>query len=378
MRVFTVMGPSQSGKTTLVRALAGLEGKPTKKHEAAGVASLQPFSFMGEDWAAIDVIGSPENLAQAGPALAASDAAVVCVPADAEAAVLSAPYLRMVEEAGVPAFLFVNRMDQASDRVADIMAALQTYCSHNIILRQVPIRDAGQVVGAVDLISERAWEYQDGRPSALIEMPREIVKREAEARAEMLETLADFDDDLLKELIEDQQIMAKEIYDVATRVLQHSDVIPAFLGAAEYCNGVMRLMKSLRHEAPQVEQTLRRISPGGNVVAVGCMAELVKHLGKSVLLRAMSQDCTSGSEVGGDALGGLSMIARGGNGSLSAGDLGKVVKSDHLKLGYAYLQDGTRALPSWALPRPSHVPSPDYANTFEGRDTPICRFGAFG
>lgn len=140
-------------------------------------------------------------------------------------------------------------MDQATDRVAEIVAALQAYCSHNIILRQVPIREDGQVVGAVDLISERAWQYQEGKPSALIELPVAMYAREQEARTELLEALADFDDTLLEELIEDQKVMPEEVYDVATKVLQHNDLIPALMGSAEHKNGILRLMKSLRHGA---------------------------------------------------------------------------------------------------------------------------------
>ena len=175
MRVFTILGPSQSGKTTLAWALAGLDGAMGKRQETAAVAAMQPFSFMAEDWAAIDIAGGAENLAQAGPALAASDAAVLCVPADAEAAVLAAPFLRTLEEAGIPVILFINRIDQARGRVADIVAALQTYANHSIILRQVPFREKGKIVGAVDLISERAWKYIAGQPSALIELPQEML-----------------------------------------------------------------------------------------------------------------------------------------------------------------------------------------------------------
>ncbi len=354
MRVFTILGPSQSGKTTLARALAGLDGVMGKRQETAAVAAMQPFSFMGEDWAAIDLAGGAENLAQAGPALAASDAAVLCVPADPEAAVLAAPYLRQIEEAGIPAFLFVNRIDQANGRVADIIAALQTYSNHNIVLRQVPIREAGQVVGAVDLISERAWKYIEGQPSALIELPVEMQEREQKARVEMLEALADFDDHLLEELIDDQTILAEEAYEIATRVLQHNDLFPALLGAAEHSNGILRLMKSLRHEVPQVDVTRARLAALGDVVAVGCMADQVKHLGKTVLVRALDGGLGNGKPVGGSSLGSLAVVVPGaGNGVISAGDVGQAVKSDHLNLGYCYSAEGSTALPSWARPRPS-------------------------
>ncbi|NRB16234.1 MAG: elongation factor G [Rhodobacteraceae bacterium] len=358
MRVFTILGPSQSGKSTLAAALAALEGPAGKRQDVAQVAALQPFQFMGEDWAAIDIAGGPENLAQAGPALAASDAAVLVVPADAEAAVLSAPYLRLVEEAGIPAFLFVNRMDVALHRVARIVESLQTYCGHNLVLRQVPMRQGGEVVGAVDLISERAWKYNEGRPSALVKLPGDMMGREQEARGEMLEALADFDDHLMEELIEDHKILTAEVYEVATRVLQHNDLLPVLLGSASHCNGVMRLMKSLRHEAPDVGVTLERLSraskPGGELVAVGCLADLVKHLGKTVTLRAMDGEMANGMPVGGATLGSLTGLAKGANGrGLALGDLGQAVKSDHLNMGYAYLRDGSAALPDWAQPHPS-------------------------
>ncbi|CUH86911.1 Elongation factor G [Phaeobacter sp. CECT 5382] len=360
MRVFTILGPSHSGKTTLTQALVGLEGVTGKRQETATVAAMQPFSFMSEHWAAIDLAGGSENLAQAGPALAASDAAVLCVPADAEAAVLAAPYLRKIEEAGIPAFLFINRMDQAAGRVADIVAALQTYCNHSIVLRQVPIREAGQVVGAVDLISERAWKYIEGQPSALIELPDAMLGREQQARTEMLEALADYDDHLMEELIEDQKVLPEEAYEIATRVLQHTDLFPALLGSAEHSNGILRLMKSLRHEVPQVGATQARLGAASDalardVVAVGCMADQVKHLGKSVLLRALDGGLANGAPIAGRALGNLTDLAPEVNGGgIAAGGLGQAVKSDHLKLGYSYSVDGSVALPAWAQPHPSN------------------------
>ena len=257
MRVFTVVGPTHSGKSTLIDALAGLDGRPTR-FDVGGVVTLQSFDYIGEPWLAIDVDGGADTLAYAGPALAISDVAVVCVPPDPDAAVLAAPYLRLVEEAGVPCILFINRMDSADGRIRDIIAGLQGYCRHHITLRQVPIREGGQVVGAVDLISERAWKYQEGQHSVLIELPKAAEDREQEARAELLEELSDYDDHLLEQLIEDKQPPSDEIYELAAQVLQNHALIPAYLGSASHGNGVTRLMKALRHEAPGVEEESAR------------------------------------------------------------------------------------------------------------------------
>ena len=89
-----------------------------------------------------------------------------------------------------------------------MLAALQSISSRKLVLRQVPIRHAAadgsdETVGYVDLVSERAYRYKSSGASDLIEMPAEILPRESEARREMLETLSEFDDKLLEQLIED-------------------------------------------------------------------------------------------------------------------------------------------------------------------------------
>ena len=354
MRVFTVIGPSQSGKTSLVSALAGLEGRSGKTMSVQGVADVTRFQFMEDDWTALDFAGGPDNLTNVGPTLAASDAAVLCVPADVDAAVLCAPYLRLLEETGVPSFLFINKVDAAAERISEIVSAFQTYCSHGIVLRQVPLRDGGQIIGAIDLISERAWKYQEGQPSALIELPSEAEEREQEARTELLESLADFNDTLLEQLIEDKRPATDEVYGVATSVLQHHDLVPALLGSALHSNGILRLMKSLRHEAPTAEASKQRLNELGDVLAVGCLADIAKHLGKTVLIRALSDGIKSGASLGGDTIGSLTDIdGKTQISSLAAGDIALTVKTEHLNLGAAYTADQTIALPEWTVPRTS-------------------------
>lgn len=346
MRVFTVLGPSGSGKSTLVQALAGLDGSPGRTFSVPGVATVSAFGFMGEDWAAIDIPGGAENLGPVGAALAASDIAVVCVPADAEAAVLAAPYLRMVEEAGVPSLVFINRIDSPQSRIAEIVSALQAYSRHHIVLREVPIREGDTITGFVDLVSERAWKFADGKRSVLIEMPESVKAREAEARAELLESYADFDDALMEELIEDRQPMVAELYDIASRTVRHHDLVACFLGSAGERHGINRLMKSLRHDAPGVEVARDRL--GADTVALGALADVIRHLGKIVLLRALGGPVAAGAELGGATLGSVTDLdAKTALGSLAPGGIGLAVKSDHLAAGRVFTARASAPLPDW-------------------------------
>jgi len=349
MRIITILGPSQAGKTTLARALAGMEGHAGAPFQINDVAEVHEFTFMEEPWAAIDIAGGVENLSLMGPALAGSDAAIICTPAEADAAMLAAPFFRLVEEAGVPAFLFVNGVDKAASRISEIISALQPYSTHTIMLRQVPMRSGDEIVGAVDLISERAWKYQEGKPSVLVELPQEILPREEMARGELLESLADYDDHLLEQLIEDQAPMAKEVYEVATRTLQHCDLVPALIGSALHGNGLMRLMKSLRHEAPDYEATRKRLAPRGEALAAGLVADLVKHLGKVVLVRALDEGVGNGEMLGGANIGSITGLdGKTPKSRLAPGEIGLTVKTDHLRLGCYYTRTEEIPLPDWS------------------------------
>lgn len=344
MRVFTVLGPSQSGKTTLVQHLAALEGGAAKPEPADHLA-LTRFAFMGEDWCAIDVAGGPEYAAMSRGALMASDIAVLCVPPDPEAAMLAAPWLRAIEASGTPCLIFVNKMDAAEARMRDIVAALQDYSSHAIVLRQVPIREGGQVVGAVDLISERAWRYRAGSTSTLVEMPAAVRDRESEARTELLEHLSDFDDRLLEQLIEDRIPATGNLYSIAARETQEKAVVPAFMGAGLHNNGVLRLMKALRHEAPQVAGLRARL--GGAAIAVAFHAQSRKHLGKVAFLRALAEGVATGAQLGGGNLGGLNGL----NGTaapspLPPGEVALAVKSDQLSAGQPLTAEAALPVPA--------------------------------
>ncbi len=85
------------------------------------------------------------------------------------------------------------------------------------------------------------------------------LDREKEARFSMLEKLADHDDALMEQLLEDIQPPRDAVFDDLARELKERHVVPVLIGAAERGNGVTRLLKALRHEAPPLEVTRGRI-----------------------------------------------------------------------------------------------------------------------
>lgn len=356
-RTFAVLGASNTGKSTLVDRMCALEGQP-QPAATPGELRVASFTHLGDDWQAIDCPGAVELMHVSADALLAADIAVICVGPDPASAILASPYLRLVEAAGTPAILFINRIDEATGRVRDIVAALQDYARHPIILRQIPIVEDGQVTGSVDLVSERAWHYREGEPSQLIEIPAAVTERENEARGEMLEHLSEFDDWLLEELIEDRSPPNEAVFALCARALGENQILPALIGSAAHGNGIVRAMKALRHEAPEpgvlrarlAEQTGSDDEP---IAAIFASATR-KHVGKTLLLRALSP-IAGGQSIGGKNAGQLSPADPRDTHHLEdvpEGIIATAVKSDHLIAGKIASASRLMDAPEWHMPQP--------------------------
>jgi elongation factor G len=285
-RCIAVLGPPHSGKSALVDRFAEI-GEGAAGAINPGETRVAQFRYLDENWSALDCPGSTELIQHARDALLAADVAVVVAPPDPDAAALVAPWLRAVEAADIPSILFINKIDQPQGRLRDIVASLQTYARHPLILRQMPIREGETIVGAVDLVSERAWRYREGEQSQLVAVPAEMQAREHEEHDALLEKLSEFDDWLLEEIVEDRAPASDAVYDICARVLSENKAIEALFGSATHGSGVHRLMKALRHETPGPE-TLRERLDGAEAIAFS--ARRRKHVGRAALIRALGSD----------------------------------------------------------------------------------------
>jgi elongation factor G len=323
-RCAALIGPYLSGKTTLLESLLFVAGAVSRKGsvsdgntvgDGGAVARSREFSvelsvancrFMDDAWALIDCPGSIEFAQDARNALMAADIAVVVCEPDIGKAQALAPTLKFLDDYGVPHLVFINKMDHPGASVSETLAALQGASQRPLVLRHVPIRDGETVTGYVDLISERAYAYKPGEPSALIEMPGDLSDRTEQARQELLETLADFDDTLLEQLLEDVQPEKTEIYRHLTETLAEDRIVPVMMGAAETVSGVFRLWKALRHDTPGVETTAARrgFATGGDAV-VQVFKTSHARSGKLSQARVWSGTVTEGMQLGGMRVGGL-------------------------------------------------------------------------
>ena len=86
-----------------------------------------------------------------------------------------------------------------------------------------------------------------------------MSEREKEARFHMLEQLADHDDELMEQLLSDMPTSRDKIFQDLTQEFRDGLICPVLLGSARDNHGIFRLLKALRHEAPTVDVTARRL-----------------------------------------------------------------------------------------------------------------------
>ena len=208
--------------------------------------------------------------------------------------------LKQLEDRGIPRFLFLNKIDSFDTGVRDILPILQPASSKPLVLRQIPIWENGVASGFVDLALERAFVYRPQAKSEVVEMPASIKDRENEARFKMLEQLADYDDELMEQLLSDVQPPRDKVFGDLVKELQEGLIVPVLLGSAENGNGIMRLLKALRHEAPFVDRTARRLKLE-NAKSAGHVLKTIytPHGGKLSVVRVLSGEFGEGTVVQG-------------------------------------------------------------------------------
>jgi elongation factor G len=376
-RCAALVGPYLSGKTTLLEALLFASGTThrrgaVKDGSTVGDHSLEArarqmttelnvaaATFLGDSWTILDCPGSVELAWEAQTALAAADVAVVVCEPETERALTLSPLFKFLDDHAIPHMVFINKMDNASARVSEVMAALQSVSQRPLVLRQVPMPDPdGKAIGYVDLVSERAYRYKPGQASDLIKLPDDLLEEEKVTRAGLVEKLADFDDKLLEQLLEDVQPSKQEIYHHLTQNLSADRIVPVFLGSALFDHGVRRLWKALRHEAPGVAQTAARLGltdPGKETVAQVIKTYHAPHSGKLSLVRIWNGTVSDGMTLGGVRVAGILRLTGAHQEKLAAAQAGEVValaRMEGVATG-AVLATGTApALPKLPPPEP--------------------------
>jgi elongation factor G len=352
VRNIAIVGPYLSGKTTLLESFLYVTGAITRKgsvkdkntvgdgvpeardHQMGVEVTVAHTTHEGVRFTFLDCPGSVEFAQETYHSLVGADAAVVVCEPEAERVLTLAPLFKFLDDWKIPHLIFINKMDRANAEFMDVLHALKTVSSRPLVLQQFPIGKGEHLVGFIDLITEQAYQYHPGQAADPIPLPDELREQEHGARVEMLEALADFDDHLLEELIEEIEPPQEEIIQDLKMELGADLIVPVFFGVAEQEYGVRPLLAALLREAPEAEETAQRrgLAPDSEKTLVQVLKTYVTpNGGKQSLVRVWQGTVKDGISLNDVRVGGVYRLMGQQQSSLGTASAGEIVALGRLE-----------------------------------------------
>jgi elongation factor G len=222
----------------------------------------------------INVIDTPGHIdftAEVQRSLRVLDGGVVVFDGVAGVEPQSETVWRQADRYGVPRICFVNKMDRLGADYWRAIGSITKRLGANPVAVQVPIGAESDFCGVVDLLEEKAIVYCDQEHSdpAIQEVPAELRDEVARRREEMIEKIAETDDDLAMRYLEGEELTAAELKAALRTATLEGQVVPVLCGTALRNKGVQLLLDAVVDYLPSPQDVVpmagKRIDTGEEV-----------------------------------------------------------------------------------------------------------------
>lgn len=308
IRNVVLLGATKSGKTTLAESML-FEGKViTKRGSVEEKNTVSDFDdleklnqrsiyatpvyaeFMNKKINIIDAPGSDDFIGGAVSAFRVCENGILLINAQQGVEVGTRNLLRYADTYNVPLVLAVNQLDgEKADWDATYASIKETF-GNKMISIQFPTNVGPQFDGFVDVLTMKYYRFKDANGTREdLEIPEEYKERAEEARQELIEKAAEFDDTLMEKFFEVGALTEDEIRSGLAIGIRERKVFPMLCVSAKKDIGVKRLLEFTKNVAvpPQVNQEGQ-----GGLFIYKNNAE--PHLGEVSYFKVLSGDITAG------------------------------------------------------------------------------------
>ncbi len=317
-----------AGKTSLAEAMLHVSGATTRlgkvedgntvtdfdvdeiKRRMSITLALAPVEFEDCKINVVDVPGYADFLGEVQSALAVVDAAVILLDGSAGVEVGSERAWELATAASVPKILFVNKMDRDNADFGRTIDSARSIFGPTVGPLQLPIGAEKSFRGVADILSGRAYMYDDANPGKALEtdIPDEFKRPVREARGQLIEAAADSDEVLMERYLNDEEISDDELRHAVETAISNGDMVPVFAGAGSSMKGVDRLLDAIVHYVPAAstrtvtattshgEESLTA-DPSGPLAALVFKTVADPHVGRVSYFRVFSGSLKSNGSV---------------------------------------------------------------------------------
>ena len=252
IRNIVLAAHSGAGKTTLADAMYFKTGVVNRRGRVDDKTSLSDYEPEEQDrgssvqmailpcaWKdhkinVLDTPGYPDFRGDMLSAMRVADAAVMLISAPSGIEVGSIQAWQAAEEAELPRVIVVNKLDRPDTDFDEVVAAVQDAWGRNCVPVQAPEGSGEGLTGIRDLLT-----------GEVDEMPEELV-----------ESIAESDDDLMMMYLEGEEVTAEDLRDGLKNAIRAGTVVPIFATAADKEIGVNQLMDAIVDMFPAPDDEL--------------------------------------------------------------------------------------------------------------------------
>ncbi|MDQ1502899.1 MAG: elongation factor, partial [Actinomycetota bacterium] len=267
IRNVALVGHGNSGKTTLAEALLYSNGLTQRmgrvedgntvsdfdpEEHKRGIStnlSILPFEYDGFKINILDCPGYADFMGDVVAALRVADLALFVISGVEGVEVQAEIVWKMAEQAGLPRAFFVNKLDRDRASFSRTCDDLKNRFGAGVAPLQLPIGEEANLSGVVDLLTDKAYTYVDGRVTQG-EVPDGMEAQEHAVHDALVEGIVVADDDLMERYLSDEAIDYKELAGALAQGVAAGSVFPVLCGSATRLIGMDRLCRFLADEAP--------------------------------------------------------------------------------------------------------------------------------
>ncbi|HWO73915.1 MAG TPA: GTP-binding protein, partial [Dehalococcoidia bacterium] len=356
IRNLALLGHGGTGKTSFAEAALFVSGAITRlgkveegtttsdfdpdevKRKVSINASLLPLEWQGCKLNLIDTPGYADFIGDAYSALAAVETAVVVVCAASGVQVGTEQAWEMSE--GKARAVIINRLDRENANFGQTLQQVQASLSRRCVPLHVPIGSQDSFKGIVDLVTMKAYMGED---AAEADPPADLAGEIDSLRSQLMETVAENDEDLLNAYLENGELSPEELQRGLAIGVAAGDLVPVLVASSAKTIGVARVLQAFVDYFPApTDKAVKtedgkelRADPAGPLAAQVFKTTADPYVGKLTYLRVFSGTLKADSHVwnanrGADERIGQLFVVRGKNqepaSQLVAGDIGAVAK----------------------------------------------------
>ena len=269
IRNVLLVGHGGSGKTTLLEAMLFTSGAitrmgtvedgntvsdhdPDEQRKGISVSlSMAPIEWDGVKINVLDAPGYADFIGDLRSAIRAADAVIVVVSAVDGVEVQTEAAWELAVEAGLPRAIFVNKLDRERSDFQATLDQLVSSFGNQVAPFELPIGAEHEFAGVADLLHEKADLYPSGPKAEESEWPDELHAIADPAREKLIEAVAESDDALIEEYLEEGTLPEEHIVSGAKDGFANArDSRPVIVGSAAKAIGIDRLLDFIVEEFP--------------------------------------------------------------------------------------------------------------------------------